>query len=150
MCIYKRYRPVSSMMQRQIRLFRDGLWCGRRDLNPYSLQNTPLKRARMPIPPRPRVWGCQRRRTILYKKLNVLSTCKFAVEAGSTVKFAVAKRLLRVYHGAGVYSGGKMGYNSRVYVRDDGKRPAGSRKASRGLVKARTAKRMGNHPGAAG
>lgn len=30
-----------------------GCWCGRRDLNPYSLQNTPLKRARMPIPPRP-------------------------------------------------------------------------------------------------
>ena len=29
------------------------VWCGRRDLNPYSFQNTPLKRARMPIPPRP-------------------------------------------------------------------------------------------------
>ena len=28
-------------------------WCGRRDLNPYSVKNTPLKRARMPIPPRP-------------------------------------------------------------------------------------------------
>ncbi len=31
------------------------LSCGRRDLNPYSFQNTPLKRARMPIPPRPHV-----------------------------------------------------------------------------------------------
>ena len=28
--------------------------CGRRDLNPYPLPDTPLKRARMPIPPRPR------------------------------------------------------------------------------------------------
>ena len=27
--------------------------CGRRDLNPYPLLDTPLKRARMPIPPRP-------------------------------------------------------------------------------------------------
>ena len=27
--------------------------CGRRDLNPYPLPDTPLKRARMPIPPRP-------------------------------------------------------------------------------------------------
>ena len=29
------------------------LWCGQRDLNPYPLLDTPLKRARMPIPPRP-------------------------------------------------------------------------------------------------
>ena len=28
-------------------------WCGRRDLNPYGSPHTPLKRARMPIPPRP-------------------------------------------------------------------------------------------------
>ncbi len=27
--------------------------CGRRDLNPNPLQDTPLKRARMPIPPQP-------------------------------------------------------------------------------------------------
>ena len=29
--------------------------CGRRDLNPYPLLDTPLKRARMPIPPRPHI-----------------------------------------------------------------------------------------------
>ena len=29
--------------------------CGRRDLNPYPLLDTPLKRARMPIPPRPQI-----------------------------------------------------------------------------------------------
>ena len=29
------------------------LWCGRRDLNPYPVTDTPLKRTRMPIPPRP-------------------------------------------------------------------------------------------------
>ena len=27
------------------------LWCERRDLNPYELPHTPLKRARLPIPP---------------------------------------------------------------------------------------------------
>ena len=30
-----------------------GIFCGRRDLNPYPLPDTPLKRARMPIPPLP-------------------------------------------------------------------------------------------------
>ena len=29
------------------------IWCGRRDLNPYPVTDTPLKRTRMPIPPRP-------------------------------------------------------------------------------------------------
>ncbi len=29
-------------------------WCGRRDLNPYVGKHTPLKRARLPIPPLPR------------------------------------------------------------------------------------------------
>ena len=29
-------------------------WCGRRDLNPYVGIHTPLKRARLPIPPLPR------------------------------------------------------------------------------------------------
>ena len=28
-------------------------WCGRRDLNPYSVNHTPLKRARLPVPPLP-------------------------------------------------------------------------------------------------
>ena len=26
-------------------------WCGRRDLNPYGVNHTPLKRARLPVPP---------------------------------------------------------------------------------------------------
>ena len=34
-----------------IRLF----WCGRRDLNPYSVNHTPLKRARLPVPPLPHI-----------------------------------------------------------------------------------------------
>ena len=33
------------------------LWCGRRDLNPYGVTHTPLKRARLPVPPRPRPKG---------------------------------------------------------------------------------------------
>ena len=31
------------------------LWCGRRDLNSYGVNHTPLKRARLPVPPLPRV-----------------------------------------------------------------------------------------------
>ena len=31
------------------------IWCGQRDLNSYSVKNTPLKRARMPIPPWPQM-----------------------------------------------------------------------------------------------
>ncbi len=34
------------------RLFR---WCGRRDLNPYGVNHTPLKRARLPVPPLPHI-----------------------------------------------------------------------------------------------
>ena len=30
-------------------------WCGRRDLNPYSVNHTPLKRARLPVPPLPHI-----------------------------------------------------------------------------------------------
>ena len=26
-------------------------WCGKRDLNPYGVNHTPLKRARLPVPP---------------------------------------------------------------------------------------------------
>ena len=27
------------------------VWCGKRDLNPYGVNHTPLKRARLPVPP---------------------------------------------------------------------------------------------------
>ncbi len=30
-------------------------WCGKRELNPYGVNHTPLKRARLPVPPLPRV-----------------------------------------------------------------------------------------------
>ena len=29
------------------------VWCGKRDLNPYGVNHTPLKRARLPVPPLP-------------------------------------------------------------------------------------------------
>ena len=38
-------------------------WCGKRDLNPYGVNHTPLKRARLPVPPLPRV---RLTRNILY------------------------------------------------------------------------------------
>ena len=39
------------------------VWCGKRDLNPYGVNHTPLKRARLPVPPLPRV---RLTRNILY------------------------------------------------------------------------------------
>ena len=30
------------------------VWCGQEDLNPYGVIHTPLKRARLPVPPLPR------------------------------------------------------------------------------------------------
>ena len=30
-------------------------WCGKRDLNPYGVNHTPLKRARLPVPPLPHI-----------------------------------------------------------------------------------------------
>ena len=29
------------------------VWCGKRELNPYGENHTPLKRARLPVPPLP-------------------------------------------------------------------------------------------------
>ncbi len=31
------------------------VWCEKRDLNPYGVNHTPLKRARLPVPPLSRV-----------------------------------------------------------------------------------------------
>lgn len=89
-------------------------WCGRRDLNPYSLQNTPLKRARMPIPPRPQDKG-KRRRTILYKKTSVLSTCKIGGKKCARVNFEVPPSVFAGSSPAGVYSAAKTGYNTGKY-----------------------------------
>ena len=44
--------------------FVGALWCGKRDLNPYGVNHTPLKRARLPVPPLPR--GCAHAQYILY------------------------------------------------------------------------------------
>ena len=35
-------------------------WCEKRDLNPYGVNHTPLKRARLPIPPLSRATRCFR------------------------------------------------------------------------------------------
>ncbi|GEM_PF-2092969 len=34
-------------------------WCGREDLNLHPLQDYHLKVARLPIPPRPRLFACK-------------------------------------------------------------------------------------------
>ncbi len=46
--INKKSEPF-SYWENLVRIFL--VWCERRDLNPYELPHTPLKRARLPIPP---------------------------------------------------------------------------------------------------
>ena len=55
--------------------FVGALWCGKRDLNPYGVNHTPLKRARLPVPPLSHAARI-RATKILYTKLLVLSTPK--------------------------------------------------------------------------
>ena len=51
-----RFREASSEAEkRRYRLVSPFFWCGRRDLNPYSVNYTPLKRARLPVPPLPHI-----------------------------------------------------------------------------------------------
>ena len=42
----RRHRMVSPLF-----------WCGKRDLNPYGVNHTPLKRARLPVPPLSRIYA---------------------------------------------------------------------------------------------
>ncbi len=44
--------PVSNI-KREYAMHTLSLWCGKRDLNPYGVNHTPLKRARLPVPPLP-------------------------------------------------------------------------------------------------
>ena len=46
---------ASEAEKRRYRLVSPFFWCGRRDLNPYSVNYTPLKRARLPVPPLPHI-----------------------------------------------------------------------------------------------
>ena len=41
-------------------------WCGKRDLNPYGVNHTPLKRARLPVPPLPRIAHSCAQQILLY------------------------------------------------------------------------------------
>ena len=51
-----RFKEASSEAEkRRYRLVSPFFWCGRRDLNPYSVNHTPLKRARLPVPPLPHI-----------------------------------------------------------------------------------------------
>ena len=43
---------VLHRRRRMSRTRQDTIWCRRRDLNPHGFPHTPLKRARIPIPPR--------------------------------------------------------------------------------------------------
>ena len=42
---------ASSFLARKKDTVRCPFWCEKRDLNPYSVNYTPLKRARLPVPP---------------------------------------------------------------------------------------------------
>ena len=47
-------KPISEQKSRQALAYLL-FWCGKRDLNPYGVNHTPLKRARLPVPPLPRI-----------------------------------------------------------------------------------------------
>ena len=51
----------------------DLVWCERRDLNPYELPHTPLKRARLPIPPLSHIHFTLSSARILYHFEKLLS-----------------------------------------------------------------------------
>ena len=49
---------ISKKAKKEIRAFLLGSQlCGKRDLNPYGVNHTPLKRARLPVPPLPQMTG---------------------------------------------------------------------------------------------
>ena len=60
--IAQRFHPRSGFISTQADLTKKTqnciqswvfFWCGKRDLNPYGVNHTPLKRARLPVPPLP-------------------------------------------------------------------------------------------------
>ena len=57
--------PLLLWIKQKTRSF-DLVWCERRDLNPYELPHTPLKRARLPIPPLSRIYFTLSSARILY------------------------------------------------------------------------------------
>ena len=63
-------------------------WCEKRDLNPYGIHHTPLKRARLPVPPLSHTWNISlliipyflKLSTRFFKKVDfVQSSKKYAV-----------------------------------------------------------------------
>ena len=49
------------------------VWCEKRDLNPYGVNHTPLKRARLPVPPLSHIILRRSARDIVYHKGLILS-----------------------------------------------------------------------------
>ena len=49
------------------------VWCEKRDLNPYGVNHTPLKRARLPVPPLSHIISRRSARDIVYHKGIILS-----------------------------------------------------------------------------
>ena len=49
--------PVQSTSIKKDSLRSLDIWCRRRDLNPHGFPHTPLKRARIPIPPRRHIYS---------------------------------------------------------------------------------------------
>ena len=71
LCLRKRTRTakavgfclsISVAKRKGRRLPTFSFWCGKRDLNPYGVNHTPLKRARLPVPPLPRIAHCRAQR----------------------------------------------------------------------------------------
>ncbi len=100
----------SGFGYKKILLAKAGFPCGRRDLNPYPLPDTPLKRARMPIPPRPQTNVMIIRRSIYFVKTDVhkrKEEGKTAMRKGIRIAAASAFMLLALlFLSAAAYSEG--------------------------------------------
>ena len=62
------------------------VWCGKRDLNPYGVNHTPLKRARLPVPPLPRATLISATRILytIFQKKSIVSRLRTEIFTQST------------------------------------------------------------------
>lgn len=65
------------------------MMCGRRDLNPNPLLDTPLKRARMPIPPQPHSLGNE----VYYTSFFLLCQALVRKRLANAARFLGMRRL---------------------------------------------------------
>ena len=73
-------------------------WCEKRDLNPYGVNHTPLKRARLPVPPLSHI------KTPLFCYSKKVSEEIYRGHAPQTVRFRKLRLLIEVLRTVGLRS----------------------------------------------